>query len=362
MTKKKEHIERGIEIAVHILTWCYIFLSPLMFKRSGESINWPHFLHGSLLPLMVCIAFYTNYLLLVPRILLKQHKLNLFLFLNLIIFCTYQIIVEFQGFLFSHGYISPPTPPALPKGVEPYFPPKAYFILRGFLTFAFTVGVSVALRTSMNWRKSEKERAESELQRSLAELKNLKNQINPHFLLNTLNNIYALTTFDHEKAQRAITRLSSLLRYMLYDNQAEWVTLNQEIEFLKSYIALMRLRVMANVEIKTYFEVPEQENMPIAPLIFISLVENAFKHGVSPTEKSFVHVSLQASRERIVFRCINSYFPKDANDKSPGGIGLQQVERRLALSYPGRYVQTCGLSEKGDVYISEIIITNKQLK
>lgn len=362
MTKKKEHIERSIEIAVHILTWCYIFLSPLMFKRNGESINWLHFLHGSLLPLMVCIAFYANYFLFVPRILLKRHKLDLFLFLNLIIFCIYQFIVEFQGFLFSHGYLTPPIPPTPPKDVRPYFPPKAYFILRGFLTFAFTVGVSVALRISMNWRKSEQDRAESELQRSLAELKNLKNQINPHFLLNTLNNIYALTSFDHEKAQRAITRLSSLLRYMLYDNQTEWVTLKQEIEFLKSYIALMRLRVMANVEIKTYFEVPEHENMPIAPLIFISLVENAFKHGVSPTEKSFVHISLQANNERIVFRCINSYFPKDANDKSPGGIGLQQVEKRLALSYPGRHVQTCGLSENGQVYVSEIIITNKQLK
>lgn len=364
MLTAKSKIERSIEILAHVLTWSYIFLSPLLFKRSNEPIDWPRFMHESFLPLATCIAFYVDYFALIPRFVLKESKWKWFIVANLIMFAIYQTAVEIQA---SIIFPNPPeSPEDFAKAQEAihtfgFPPPKIVFIMRGFLTFVFAVGVSVTLRLSMKWKQSEKARAEAELGRSQAELKNLKNQINPHFLLNTLNNIYALTAFDQAKAQEAIMELSRLLRYMLYENQTDRVGLNKEIEFLESYIALMRLRIYNKVEVKVNFDVPQDEDIPVAPLIFISLVENAFKHGVSSTEKSYIHISLKANRHLLRFVCANSNFPKTEADKSPGGIGLMQVANRLEYSYPGRYTWTSGVTNDGKEFRSEIVISDKPL-
>ena len=111
--------------------------------------------------------------------------------------------------------------------------------------------------------------------------KNLRNQLNPHFLLNTLNNIYALIAFDSDKAQQAVQELSKLLRYVLYDNQQTYVPLCKEVDFIRNYIELMRIRLSANVQMITKFDIQPDSQTLIAPLIFISLIENAFKHGIS---------------------------------------------------------------------------------
>jgi LytS/YehU family sensor histidine kinase len=190
-------------------------------------------------------------------------------------------------------------------------------------------------------------------------LKNLKNQISPHFLLNTLNNIYALTTFDTERAQHAILELGKLLRYLLYDNQVERVPLSKEVEFLRNYIELMRLRIGKNVDLQVDLDIPQDREVNIAPLLFISLVENAFKHGISATHPSFIHIALSVdAADTIIFDCRNSNFPKTADDKSGGGIGLQQVRRRLDLAYPEQYIWNNGVDN--DVYFSHIEIKGKQ--
>lgn len=356
LQQRKNPRELCIEIIVHVLTWSYIFLSPLLFKRRGESIEWDHYLHGCMLPLTVCIAFYLNYFLLVPRYLLAKGKEKWFYIINVLLFIAYQSSVELQSLIF------PPIPvkgPHSPMG-RPHLPPKIYFVVRGLLLYIFAIGASVALNLSMRWRRSEQARAEAELGRSQAELKNLKNQINPHFLLNTLNNIYALTAFNQEKAQQAIHELSRLLRYMLYENQTDRVSLCKEVDFLKSYIALMRLRIYNNVDVQVNFDVPDDENLQVAPLIFISLVENAFKHGVSTSGKCFIHISLTATREHLRFSCENSNTPKNESDKAPGGIGLKQVASRLEYAYPGRYTWKSGVSQDGQTYYSIIDLYDKK--
>lgn len=365
---KKNKIELSIEILAHILVWSYIFLSPLLFKRNETSIDWIQYFRESLLPFTTCIAFYINYFLLIPHYIFKSGKIKTFILVNFIIFVIYQTCVELQAaILFPHIPAAPPLPPNLPKPHDFHIthgfpPPKIVFIIRGFLTFVFAVGISVTLRLSMKWKQSEKARAEAELGRSQAELKNLKNQINPHFLLNTLNNIYALVAFDQIKAQNAIMELSRLLRYMLYENQNDRVSLNKEIEFLESYISLMKLRIFNKVDVKVKFDIPKDEDIPVAPLIFISLVENAFKHGVSPTEQSYIHIYLKSDKHLLRFVCTNSNYPKNATDKSPGGIGLKQVANRLECSYPNRYSWNYGVTENGKEYQSEIIITDKPIQ
>ena len=169
-----------------------------------------------------------------------------------------------------------------------------------------------------------------------AELAWLKNQLNPHFLFNTLNNIASLTQTSPANAQRAIGQLSELLRYTLYATQPKEVSLMGEIAFIKNYINLMRLRSGANVEITSQFTI-QNSQLLIAPLLFLTPVENAFKHGISATNPSFIHISIIEEDGNIIFLSENSNYPKNATDKSGKGIGLENMYRRLELIYPRHY-------------------------
>ncbi len=219
--------------------------------------------------------------------------------------------------------------------------------------------VAVLLRLAQRWQMAENGRKEMEIQKTEAELRNLRNQINPHFLLNTLNNIYALISFDQEKAQKAVLSLSALLRQMLYENKKA-IILRDETEFLKNYIDLMRIRVSRNVKIDVNFSLPPQKEVYIAPFIFISLVENAFKHGVSNSHPCFISIDISSDGEKVVCEIKNSNFPKSNSDQSGHGIGLEQVAKRLEASYKDKYEWSRGVDEN-NVYISKIILYDTQL-
>ena len=352
MSSRRTGIQHSIEVFVHVITWAYIFLSPLFFKRSNESIDWGRYLNGCTFPLYSCVVFYANYFILIPRYVLQRHHLRMFVGVNVLMCLLFLTLLELQPLLLPFGCFVPRRIPSPEERAQ--FPPKIFFIIRGFLTFAFVICVSVALRLSLKWHQSEHARAEAELRRSEAELKNLKNQINPHFLLNTLNNIYALTAFDTEKAQQAIHELSRLLRYMLYENQSDRVPLSHEVDFIKSYVSLMKIRLNDNVEVILDTDDIADADVQVSPLLFISLVENAFKHGVSPTEDSFIHISLKADRSTLVFECVNSNYPKSHTDKAPGGIGLVQVRKRLELAYAQHYTWDYGVTPDGKDYRSVI--------
>ncbi len=352
---KKGRLEYNVEITIHICFWAYIFVSPLIFVRGGEEIDWGRYFQRLYFPLSSCAVFYLNYFYFIPRYVLHNKRYGHFALYNILL-----IVV----LMLSRDYYVTLLPPIEPEmGSRPHRRPnvddhhwffQAMFVLRNFLSLAFLVFLATVVKLSVQWRKAEVARQQAELGRSEAELMNLKNQINPHFLLNTLNNIYALTAFDADQAQQAISRLSRLLRYVLYENQAPQVSLRKEVEFLHTYIELMRIRLTDNVKIDVQMNLPPDDDRPVAPLIFISLVENAFKHGVSPTQPSFIHIALQVDDDGLHFCCRNSNFPKAAGDKSPGGIGLTQVQRRLDYSYPGRYTWHYGVD--GDTYYSQIDI------
>ncbi len=196
-----------------------------------------------------------------------------------------------------------------------------------------------AIRLSERLQQSEEALKEAESARVKAELANLRSQINPHFLLNTLNNIYALTAIDTEKAQSTIKELSGLLRYILYDNLEERVALSKEVEFLKSYIELMSIRLPRKVQLTTEFLISEHSTTEISPLIFISLIENAFKHSVGANGEGFIEIHFIENIEggEVTLSINNSNYAKQEQDKSGHGIGLQQVKRRLELLYRNRY-------------------------
>ena len=150
--------------------------------------------------------------------------------------------------------------------------------------------------------------------------------------------------------------LSRLLRYVLYENQQKTVTLDKEMDFIRNYIELMRIRLAANVSVETCFDIRPDSRTEIAPLIFISLIENAFKHGISPTEPSFIRIHFSESPGKICCNIQNSYHPKTQTDKSGSGIGLEQVQKRLDLSYPGRYSWKQGVSPDKKEYYSQLTI------
>jgi LytS/YehU family sensor histidine kinase len=297
-------------------------------------------------PLMLMIIFYSNYLYLAPKFFVAgKHRYDLLI--NLVMITTFGIALHYWTDFANNLY-----------GVHVRFDDAisdVTNILRDCLNFAIFAGGSTALALARKWFTADQKLQESEAARAKAELYNLRSQINPHFLLNTLNNIYALTAINQERAQDAIQQLSKMLRHMLYDNQESSVALSDELQFLENYISLMKIRLSANVDV-TFTHNVDVPGVRIAPLIFISLVENAFKHGISPTEQSFVHIEINATDHEINCRIENSNHPKSNQDRSGHGIGLNQVQRRLDLAYPNHYKWVKGTNEDGTIYTSAIHI------
>lgn len=350
MTAKNQNY-RLLEIFIHVFCWILFFGFPIIMAQSESgSINWSAFLRFIIVPASLFSIFYINYFILIPKLLFEEHKKK-FLISNLIIIIAFSVVIRW----WNEMHIQPPPPEMIRHNP----PSKIIFIIRDVASMIFSAGLSVAIRLSIRWNETEAARREAVKSMTEAELRNLRNQLNPHFLLNTLNNIYALIAIDYDKAQQAVQELSKLLRYVLYDNQSMYVPLKKEIDFIKNYIELMRIRVSEDVTIETVFKIKENSQTPVAPLIFISLIENAFKHGISPTENSFIKINIEEDDNKIICNIQNSNHPKNVTDKSGSGIGLEQVGKRLQLLYPGQYEWKCWLSENDTVYNSHISITPK---
>lgn len=346
---------RSVEILIHSIVWGLVFAFPfLLFSRDGLSDKWVyHALRMFVMQLSFVLVFYVNYLFIIPKFLFrgmnsKYILVNIFIIVSMLLLM--HIWQEFCMHCFSDIDIEKP---------ERIGPPKWIFSVRDAITMILIIGLSVALKMSRKWMHTENARREAEKNRTEAELKNLRNQINPHFLLNTLNNIYALIAFDRDRAQEAVQELSRLLRYVLYDNQQEFVDLNREADFIRNYIELMKIRLSSNVRLDTDIDIDASNTAMIAPLIFISLIENSFKHGISPVSPSFISISLTESDGEVTCRTVNSNFPKSGEDKSGSGIGLRQVEKRLELIYHGKYKWEHGLQNEGKEYYSRLVIKTR---
>lgn len=339
-------MNKQIGFFCHLALWLFLFLSPLTFWR-GTGIKFAQYMMYCMQPLVVLIVFYLDYLYLAPKYFVSgTHRyyliVNLILLILLGVFLHVWLVYTNMVF---------PFPNMRQHDAIDVFSGILYHTLN----LAIFAGGSTALAVARRSVNDDQNKKELEAIRAKAELNSLRSQINPHFLLNTLNNVYALTTIDQKRAQDAIQQLSKLLRHMLYDNQEEMVTLSSEIQFLESYINLMKIRLTETVEV-TFNHQISKPDVKIAPLILISLIENAFKHGVSPSEHSFVHIDITVSDKELTCRIENSNHSKSSQDRSGHGIGLNQVQRRLDLAYPNRYLWEKGLSDDGTLYSSNIKI------
>lgn len=177
-----------------------------------------------------------------------------------------------------------------------------------------------------------------------SELNLLKSQINPHFFFNTLNNLYGLAVEKSDKTEHVIYKLSEMMRFTIYDGRKESVTVNDEINYLKNFIELHTIRYKQHVQISFETNIESMEQR-IPPLLFINLLENAFKHGVeSLTENAYIKLNLSTSKTSILFEIENNYEPKTSTKKH-SGIGIENLKRRLELLFPKKHTFTKDTSE-----------------
>ncbi len=370
-------MNKKVIITLHVAVWAIMLLSPLTFLNHDEGISLLRYLMACANPLAMLFVFYVNYLWLIPSYQQPTTPLSpesisytkrRFWLINLLMVVGLGITLHYW-LVFAHHIYGPPRGTRLS---EPSAITIVFFILHNIFNLAISASFAFAVRAAMRWEQQEKARSKAEAALAEAELKNLRSQVNPHFLLNTLNNIYALTAIDADRAQNAIQQLSKLLRHLLYDNQELEVELSDEVQFLENYVNLMKLRLPADVDVQFIYK-PPSIPFKIAPLITVSLIENAFKHGISPTKPSFIHIRISAEGgalpikgdraaqspipRTVTIDIENSNYPKTEKDRSGHGIGLQQVQRRLELSYPGNYKWTHGPNADGTIYKSTIIIT-----
>jgi CRISPR/Cas system CSM-associated protein Csm2 small subunit len=333
-----------IKIGIHILAWLVLLIFPF-FQLTRESDDFNRIMASIWLPLILyAIIFYINYFLFIDKVLFKKKYLNYTLINCLIIMFFLWIIWQFRD-LFMNPEMLPMMGPGKMSGPleglssvrKMPLPPRKLFILKDLFSFIIPVIFSLAVRATENWITMESEKAEIEKRNLESELQHLRYQLQPHFFFNSLNNIYSLVDISPPKAQEAIHSLSKLMRYLLYDTGREKVELSQEISFLEKYIQLMELRQTDKT--KTTFSFPDVTNTQyqIAPLLFIPLIENAYKHCTSATQLSNISFKTIIEGNQLIFLSENTNFPKNDSDKSGSGIGLENLKKRLDLLYPHKY-------------------------
>jgi len=365
-------LRRFVRPCVHLSVWIGLaVLPPLASDDPRETAL-------RTLPGLVAMAslFYLDYLVLVPSFLMRRRWIWRWLGIHLVL-----LIVIHAGFsMVGHAVFPPPHRRFEERRFEPRpMPPPPGFmgedrqdpslrsrvddgrnpspgpgvpgswerpgprpisvvlsILPGLLFFSVASGVAAALRLYSGLNEETRRRQELETEFLRHELTYLRLQLGPHFLFNTLNNIYSLIGIDAARAQGAILDLGDLLRYQLYETEASRVPIGEEIDFVKSYVALMELRLPEHAKVSLTVQ-PEIVKCSIAPLLFLPLVENAFKHGIHPVRASEVSIHLVQEDGGILLSVRNTRFPKDDTHRSGSGIGIANLRKRLALLYEGAH-------------------------
>lgn len=345
----RQHNRLILNIA-QILIWGCAMLLPagVTWLISGDSTRSAMTFWSSFHMLMpICLVYLINYFLLVPKLLFRK-QIVWFVVLNLVLLT----LLNLPSFV-PRGEIPEPLREHIQRrDILAFRIPT--LISAGFFQLVFiflAIGARSIIRSNdIQFQLQEEKRKTAE-----AELTWLKHQLNPHFLFNTLNNISSLTQIDPDRAQESIGQLSDTLRYALYDTDVDKVPLSGEVAFMDNYIHLMQLRCNELTELTTDWQLPAAD-VKIAPLLFISPIENAFKHGVNARMKSFVHIGLHPEGKDLVFTCENSLFEKTGEDHIGSGIGVENLKRRLELIYPEAY--SYEHDEKDGAYHVRIVLKN----
>jgi two-component system LytT family sensor kinase len=338
-----------IKITLHLLAWSILLGLPIyLIKRwdVGKDFIW-FFYTGNIIS---GIIFYSNYLVLVPKYFFGRKKGRYYLSVLILLVLFYVVSYTSSELIFKYVpgkehateqkdaelQAAKPGPPK-PDGFIGRPPFRQMHLLNYIFTSSFLIFFSLGLRVMERHSQIEKLQKDLEKEKLNSELAFLKNQISPHFFFNTLNNIYSLIGINAEDSQKAVLKLSKLMRYLLYESEQGDSKLSTEIDFMNNYIDLMKLRMNEKVVLSVSF--PEgYDDRSIPPLLFVPFIENAFKHGISYREKSFINIGLMVNNDSISFVCENSLIKsRDESDTGHSGIGLENVRKRLTLLFPGKH-------------------------
>lgn len=324
------HKNKKITFFSHLLVWLLLFSMPYILSYGQEQDVYRIIAHFWIPLAFYAVIFYLNYFVLIDTFLFPKKTVQ-FIIVNVVIITVFILLKEYIEDTFFQNIIKRPAN----KGeVDP--PPIKLFIYIQMISYMAPLLFSIAIKTTKRWVKTEAERKEAANFKLQSELQHLHYQLQPHFFFNSLNNIYSLVDISPEQAKTSIHSLSKLMRYMLYETNMELVPLSKEIDFMEKYIELMKLRVSDKTEVSYHFP-SEKTGIQIAPLLFISLIENAFKHGVSASKESHINITLTCDENTVKFTVENDNLPKKVDDKSGSGIGVKNLEKRLLLLYPNKY-------------------------
>jgi two-component system LytT family sensor kinase len=372
MTFIKKIYNKAVKtIALHVIIWTALFFLNFLFLNN-YAVPFDVSFNVGVWSVYVFL-FYINFLLLMPYFLFRQKVLLYVIASLLFAIGTFAIknkietkhmdkILE-SGVRWEFKPIPQTSMITLGKTFSPdrkmepihderiNRPPNiSFFSLYGIL-MVFTA--SSSLRLIQKWKDDEKRKAEIEKEKVFTELNFLKQQVNPHFLFNALNNIYSLTINTSETASNAILKLSTILRYMLYETENNQVPLKDELNIVSDFIELQKIRLTENV--KVIYDVDgKTENLKIAPLLLIPLVENAFKYGIDSIHESLIEIHIEIFNFQLVLTALNKIAQNGKIKKNENGIGIKNIRRRLDLLYPEKY--SLITEKKADVFFVKLKI------
>ncbi|MBR5103040.1 MAG: histidine kinase [Muribaculaceae bacterium] len=340
------------ENAVYAIFWAVLFVVPLLSLVARATFdqqynfNWTDVFREWSPMLIFLIVFIIHNFFVAPLLVYKQKRI-------LYIVAAVLLIGVFQ--LHQCSRRPDKMPPPEMQNVSS-FPQKPPFDMHDFVTIllvCFSFGANLGYKYYSKHKIERQRQEELEKEALEQELEYLRYQVNPHFFMNTLNNIHALVDIDANQAKNSIVDLSKMMRYVLYESAKPAVSLQREEEFIKNYIALMRLRYTDKVSID-FSSSGILPQATISPLLLIPFVENAFKHGVSYERESFIKVNLDVVDNYLHFTCENSICDSSTVDDADGGVGLSNVAKRLKLLYDEDY--KLNIDENDERYIVKLII------
>ena len=335
------------ENLLYLMVWMVIILVPVLNSKMLEEV------HVSLENILIAwlkiapylLIFIIHNSLIAPRLLLRKHRYVWYLVVNLL-----TITAVFSLVAIYEKYAPYDTEPYILNGKASFTDLAIYWnILLGFFMTGLNMGIKLLYRSL----RDEQQMEELKRQNLQAEMDYLRYQINPHFFMNTLNNIHALIDIDTEYAKSAVIELSKMMRYVLYESGSETISLKKDIQFIENYIELMRIRYDSSIDICLDYPATIPNKVAIPPLLLIVFVENAFKHGVSYNHASFIHIRIGYRDDAVTAVISNSRHEKSR----PGttSIGLENVKKRLALIYQDNYTLSIDDSDPA-VYTVKLII------
>lgn len=376
MAFKKLYSNKYLQPAIHILFWGLVIISPYLFRNPSTWKGFSNWQYKLMINNAILAGlFYFNAFYLYPFV-YKRKGILLYLVsvvasVALLMYVSYYIdsLLMLQP---RHLPDGPPPGPGHGPGPGPNLGPdsgpgahhrrmegkrldKSWFFwyFTNSITYIFIVGISISYRIIMDNSRLEKIRKERENENLKTELSFLRSQVSPHFIFNILNNMVSLARKKSDMLEPSLIELSKLMRYMLYENDDERVSLDREVDYLRSYIALQLLRFGDDVSIS--FNPPENIGIyRIEPMLLTPFVENAFKHGVGMVENPMINILLEVNAETgwLDFKVMNSIAPRQDSKDKDSGIGLTNVRRRLELLYKDGY--TLDISQTESIFVANL--------